>query len=159
MTSTPIGPDSIIEGPFWPEPVRVVRIRQHGSVVQIEAVGTVERGFYEQTITLDQLESKVREVIGGTHTFDADPRLFRLAVEALRTHLAHVFDPQFAVSVSQVDPPSSSVGRRVQAHAAAPSHPLLAGGRSWGWQDNHGRATHARADAARGRKTGTGALP
>ena len=29
---------------------------------------------------------------------------FRLAVEALRTHLAHAFDPQFAVSVSQVDP-------------------------------------------------------
>jgi superfamily II DNA or RNA helicase len=36
--------------------------------------------------------------------FDAEPRLFRLATEALRTHLAHAFDPQFAVSVSQVDP-------------------------------------------------------
>ena len=46
----------------------------------------------------------MREVIGGTHAFDAEPRLFRLAVEALRTHLAHAFDPQFAVSVSQVDP-------------------------------------------------------
>ena len=33
-----------------------------------------------------------------------NPALFRLAVEALRTHLAHAFDPQFAVSVSQVDP-------------------------------------------------------
>ena len=104
MTSASIEPDSIIQGPFWPEPVRVLRVRQHGSVVQIEAVGTVQRGFYEQTITLDQLESQVREVIGGTHTFDADPRLFRLAVEALRTHLAHAFDPQFAVSISQVDP-------------------------------------------------------
>ena len=44
------------------------------------------------------------EVLGGTYRFDAEPRLFRLATEALRTHLAHAFDPQFAVSVSQVDP-------------------------------------------------------
>ena len=73
MTSTPIEPDSIIEGPFWPEPVRVLRVREHGAVVQIEAVGTVERGFYEQTITLEQLESQVREVVGGAHTFDAIP--------------------------------------------------------------------------------------
>jgi superfamily II DNA or RNA helicase len=38
------------------------------------------------------------------HPFDASPRLFRLGVEALRTHLAFAFDPQYAVSVSQVDP-------------------------------------------------------
>ena len=48
--------------------------------------------------------AKSRRSRGGAHTFDADPTLFRLAVEALRTHLAHAFDPQFAVSVSQVDP-------------------------------------------------------
>ena len=44
------------------------------------------------------------QLLGGTHTFDAEPALFRLATEALRIHLAHSFDPQFAVSVSQVDP-------------------------------------------------------
>ena len=96
--------DTIIEGPFWPEPVRVLRVRAHGTAVQIEAVGVVDSRYYDRTIPSEQLAALVREVTGGTHTFDAEPRLFRLGVEALRTHLAHAFDPQFAVSVSQVDP-------------------------------------------------------
>ena len=104
MPSNRLNPDAIIEGPFWPGPVRVLRVRDHGSAVQIEAVGLVDSQYYDQTIRAEQFESLVREVAGGVHTFDAEPRLFRLAVEALRTHLAHTFDPQYAVSVSQVDP-------------------------------------------------------
>ena len=99
-----IQPDTIIEGPFWPEPVRVLRVRDHGLSLQIEAVGTSAGKFYDQTIPVDQFNAQVRQMTGGVHTFNADPRLFRLAIEALRTHLAHAFDPQFAVSVSQVDP-------------------------------------------------------
>ena len=99
-----IAADTIIEGPFWPEPVRVLRVRAHGSAVQIEAVGVVDSHYYDRTIPSEQLAALVHEVTGGAHTFDAEPRLFRLGVEALRTHLAHAFDPQFAVSVSQVDP-------------------------------------------------------
>ena len=99
-----IAADTIIEGPFWPGPVRVLRVRAHGSAVQIEAVGVVDSHYYDRTIPSEQLAALVREVTGGAHTFDAEPRLFRLGVEALRTHLAHAFDPQFAVSVSQVDP-------------------------------------------------------
>ena len=97
-------PDTIIEGPFWPGPVRVIRVGEHGSAVRIEAVGVVDSQYYDRTIPVDQLYAQVSEVSGGTHTFDAEPRLFRLAVEALRTHMAQAFDPQFAVSVSQVDP-------------------------------------------------------
>ena len=104
MLSTELTPDAIIEGPFWPGPVRILRVRHHGSAVQIEAVGIVESQYYDRTIAAEQFATLVREVVGGTHTFDAEPRLFRLAVEALRTHLAHTFDPQYAVSVSQVDP-------------------------------------------------------
>ena len=104
MLSTQLIPDAIIEGPFWPGPVRVLRVRDNGSVVQIEAVGIVDGQYYDRTIAADQLAALVREVAGGARTFDAEPRLFRLAVEALRTHLAHTFDPQYAVSVSQVDP-------------------------------------------------------
>ena len=99
-----IAADTIIEGPFWPGPVRVLRVRAHGTAVQIEAVGVVDSRYYDRTIPSEQLVVLVREVTGGAHTFDAEPRLFRLGVEALRTHLAHAFDPQFAVSVSQVDP-------------------------------------------------------
>ena len=96
--------DAVIEGPFWPGPVRVLRVRNHGSAVQVEAVGVVDSQYYDRTIPSYQFAALVSEVTGGSHTFDAEPRLFRLGVEALRTHLAHAFDPQFAVSVSQVDP-------------------------------------------------------
>ena len=99
-----IAADTIIEGPFWPGPVRVLRVRNNGPAVQIEAVGIVDSHYYDRTIPRKQINALVREVTGGAHTFDAEPRLFRLGVEALRTHLAHAFDPQFAVSVSQVDP-------------------------------------------------------
>ena len=96
--------DTIIEGPFWPGPVRVLRVRIYGAAAQVEAVGVVDSQYYDRTIPVDQFTALVHEVTGGSHTLDADPRLFRLGVEALRTHLAHAFDPQFAVSVSQVDP-------------------------------------------------------
>ena len=104
MSSAQLQPDTIIEGPFWPGPVRVLRVRDHGPAIQIEAVGVADSQYSNRTIPAEQFHASVREVSGGTHTFDAEPRLFRLAVEALRTHLAHAFDPQFAVSVSQVDP-------------------------------------------------------
>ena len=104
MLTTNIQPDTIIEGPFWPGPVRVLQVRDHGSVVQVESVSVVDSQYTSRIIPADQFHESVREVSGGAHTFDAEPRLFRLAVEALRTHLAHAFDPQFAVSVSQVDP-------------------------------------------------------
>ena len=104
FTKSSLTPDTVIEGPFWPGPVRVIRASEQGTTVRIEAVGVVDSQYYDRTIPADQLRAQVSEVSGGAHTFDAEPRLFRLAVEALRTHLAHTFDPQFAVSVSQVDP-------------------------------------------------------
>ena len=84
MLTTQLQPDTIIEGPFWPEPVRVLRARQHGSAVQIEAVGIVESKYYDQTISLEQLEAQVQQRTGQSYLFNAQPTLFRLAVEALR---------------------------------------------------------------------------
>ena len=57
----------------------------------------------DPTFQAKQLEAVVREVAGGGHPSDAEPRLVRRAGEAQRTHLAHTGDPQYAVSVSQVD--------------------------------------------------------
>ncbi len=72
--------------------------------MRIEAVGVGNSQYYDRTLTISQFQAEVSQLLGGTHTFDADPALFRLSTEALRIHLAHSFDPQFAVSVSQVDP-------------------------------------------------------
>ena len=75
-----------------------------GESLRIEAVGVADGLYHDLTLPSGQVASEVTEISGAGYTFDADPRLFRLATEALRTHLAHAFDPQFAVSVSQVDP-------------------------------------------------------
>ena len=104
MQSSDLPYGAVIEGPFWPEPVKVLVTDVRGGSVMIDAIGTETGSHYPRTIPKDQFELQVKEVQAGRHSFDAEPKLFRLAVEALRTHLAHAFDPQFAVSVSQVDP-------------------------------------------------------
>lgn len=96
--------DTVLAGPFWNGPVRVLAASINGRSVRLKVVGVSDSAYSDRTLTMEQFETLVREVVGGTYTFDAEPRLFRLATEALRTHLAHSFDPQFAVSVSQVDP-------------------------------------------------------
>ena len=103
-------PDAVLSGPFWPGSVRVLRAHLNGAAIRIEAVGVADAQYYDRTLTLDQFQGQVSEVVGGTHRFDAEPRLFRLATEALRIDLAHAFDPQFAVSVSQVDPLPHQLG-------------------------------------------------
>jgi hypothetical protein len=40
---------------------------------------------------------------GRSHAFDADGGLLRLASEAYRVRLAHLFDPYLAVSASQIE--------------------------------------------------------
>ena len=95
---------TLLEGPFWPEPVRVKGFRSMGATVQVEAVGVIGNQYFDRTIPTGEFVSQVTVSSGNLHTFDAEPRLFRLGLEALRTHLSHAFDPQFAVSVSQVDP-------------------------------------------------------
>jgi superfamily II DNA or RNA helicase len=97
-------PGSVLAGPFWPGEVRVVAASRGDFGVRLQTVGVQSNVYDDRTLTADQYLTQVRPVVGGLFRFDAEPRLFRLAVEALRTHLAHAFDPQFAVSVSQVDP-------------------------------------------------------
>jgi superfamily II DNA or RNA helicase len=48
--------------------------------------------------------SLVVEAEGRAWSFDADGQLFRLASEALRIRLAHLFDPYLAVHTSNLDP-------------------------------------------------------
>lgn len=82
----------------------MLRVQTNAQSLRIVVLGVIDSKYYDLTLTHAQYRDEVVEVAGGTHTFDADPGLFRLATEALRIDLAHSFDPQFAVSVSQVDP-------------------------------------------------------
>lgn len=107
MNTTPITTpeaDTILSGPVWPDRVRVIDARAGNGSIRIRAVGVTDNEYYDRTLSLEQYWTQVVTEQGAGYHFDADPRLFRLATEALRTHLAHTFDPEFAVSVSQVDP-------------------------------------------------------
>lgn len=73
MKSSQFPMDTIIEGPFWPESLRVLNVRDLGASVRIEAVGTETTRYYDQTIPREQFEREVNAVTGGCHTFDAEP--------------------------------------------------------------------------------------
>jgi superfamily II DNA or RNA helicase len=94
----------ILEGNYWPEPVRVVAIKVLGHLVQIESRGVNTRTAHSNLIPLQELLQKVKITRPSGVRFSGEPVHFQFAIEALRIRLAHEFDPHFAVSVSQIDP-------------------------------------------------------
>jgi hypothetical protein len=94
---------AILEGNYWPEPVRVLAVENVGTRIRIEAVGVKSSQFYQCILT--EAESKhVRVVDEAVRDFGGRGEAFFLAMEAQRIRYAHQFDPLFAVSVAQVDP-------------------------------------------------------
>lgn len=95
---------TVLRGPFWPEPVRVLIAKQRGNQIEIKAVGMQTLKFFSKVIDIPQFEAEVKiEAAGAAPTFSGEASKFRLAIEALRIRLAHEYDPHFAVSVSQID--------------------------------------------------------
>lgn len=101
--SSEIRKDTIIEGPFWAEPVRVIASREVGAKLAIEAVGVKTNTFYQQILSEDDLQ-KVRAAYEVKRDFTGDSKLFFLAIESWRIRYAYQFDPLWAVNVSQIDP-------------------------------------------------------
>ena len=95
---------ALVHGLSSSGPVTVVATKWHGSVALTltcrDAAGLVsERVLYRD----DEVALRVESAVRGW-SFDADGDLFRLAAEARRIQLAHLFDPMLAISLSQVDP-------------------------------------------------------
>ena len=85
--------------------VEVVQVEWHGS----QAVTLTYRAAdgRPQERMLFRTDESTFDVVDGTvrnWSFDADGELFRLAAEARRIQLAHLFDPYVAISSSQVRP-------------------------------------------------------
>lgn len=76
ITSSLPNPDTILEGPFWPGPVRVLRAYDHDNAVRIEAVGVVDSQYFDRTITAEQFSAQVKEVVGGTTALTLSPGCF-----------------------------------------------------------------------------------
>ncbi len=96
-------PDTVLEGDFWPEPVRVVRSQALGMRVLIEAVGEQSRQLYSHLFSQEELD-QIRFIPRAARDFSGRAEAFFLGIEALRIGFAHIFDPLLALNASQVDP-------------------------------------------------------
>ena len=95
---------ALVHGLSTSGPVTVVATKWHGSVALTltcrDGSGHVsERVLYRDDESALRVESSTR-----AWSFDGDGDMFRLAAEARRIQLAHLFDPMLAISVSQIDP-------------------------------------------------------
>jgi hypothetical protein len=96
---------TVLEGPHWTEPVKVLTAKARGSRVEVQAVGTHTRKLWTKVLRVDEFDGSVKMTgAGQLAALDGNPTHFRLAAEAHRIRLAFQYDPHFAVSVSQVDP-------------------------------------------------------
>ena len=94
-----------VEGVHADGPVTVVAVQRHGTQAVTLAYRT-ERGSLHERILYrcDEGAFAVEPPSRGCWGFDGDAHLFRLAAEARRIRLAHLFDPYPALHASRVRP-------------------------------------------------------
>jgi len=102
MTIDEIHVGSVISGPLLPEPVEVLAVVALGDSIKLIGKGCKTGLVRDPVLTPAQLSqlrcSPVHE------SFDGNPALFRLGIEAHRLGLAYEYDPFFSLSIARVDP-------------------------------------------------------
>ncbi|MDR3332011.1 MAG: hypothetical protein LBT08_05225, partial [Synergistaceae bacterium] len=85
-------------------PVIVVAVKWYGNAV-LEITFKDNKGQLANQLLYREDESRLDVAEDSLPwSFDADANLLRLASEAYRIHLAHLFDPYLAVHTSTIDP-------------------------------------------------------
>jgi len=96
---------TVLEGPHWTEPVKVLTAKARGSRIEVQAVGTHTKRLWTKLLKPEEFDDTIKVTQAGElAALNGNPTHFRLAAEAHRIRLAFQYDPHFAVSVSQVDP-------------------------------------------------------
>jgi len=83
---------------------------------------TERGGLGERMVFAADLPGLTPVEAGAAFSFDGDPASFKLAAEARRMRLAHLFDPQAALGTSDVDPLPHQL--RAVYEEMLPRHPL-----------------------------------
>ena len=96
--------DAQITGLLPGEVVKVVNVEEIGPNARLVAYRNAQGKLDEQTIFRQDEHRLALAVAGKAWAFDADPAAFKLALEAYRISLAHLFDPLMAVHTSNVEP-------------------------------------------------------
>src|SRR5215472_17248184 len=100
-----LGEGTVLEGPHWTEPVKILTAKARGSRIEVQAVGTQTKRLWTKLLKPEDFNGAIKVTSAGAlAALDGNPTHFRLAAEAHRIRLAFQYDPHFAVSVSQVDP-------------------------------------------------------
>ena len=93
----------ILTGPLFNEPMRVVTVRPQGEDAwHVGLVGLKSERFRPVTLTAGDLKGLTTLEAG--FTYDGDPKLLRLGLQAYSLGIAYEFDPYFGLSISRVDP-------------------------------------------------------
>ena len=93
---------SIIQGPRWPEPIKVDLVEDLGEYIRIVGATVNSRAHIDQVLPKSELaEMKSGEIKAQ---FTANPRHVFLALETHRYRFASLYDPLLAMNTSKVDP-------------------------------------------------------
>jgi serine/threonine protein kinase/superfamily II DNA or RNA helicase len=95
-------PETIIRGPLFPGPVRIVAVQPVGQSVKVMAVELDRPNFHEPVLSPDQLA--LLDIVPRTLPFDGDAARFRLGIEAMRLGLAYEYDRYFSLSIARINP-------------------------------------------------------
>jgi len=93
----------VLTGPLFNEPMRVVTVHaQGGDTWDVGLVGLKSERF--RPVTLTAADLKGLTILEAGSTYDGDPTLLRLGLQAYALGIAYEFDPYFGLSISRVDP-------------------------------------------------------
>lgn len=93
----------ILRGALFSEPMRVETVRPAGQGAwSAGLVGTQTERFRNVTLTDHDIESLT--ILDTQSTYQGDPQLLRLGLQAYALGIAYEFDPYFGLSISRVDP-------------------------------------------------------
>src|SRR5882762_8151985 len=104
MDSTHIPKEGqLLVGPLFNEPMLVETVRPGG--VAVWTVGLVgSRTHQFRRVQLSESDLGLLRIVETTRSFDGDPQLLKLAIQAYALGIAYEFDPYFGLSISRVDP-------------------------------------------------------
>jgi len=102
MNLEDLKPNTIVRGPMFPEPVKVIRVVPMGGSIKLVGQGMTTGLVHQPILSPAQLASL--EGSPEQQPFDGDATKFKLGVEALRLEIAYEYDPYFSLSIARVDP-------------------------------------------------------
>lgn len=96
--------DAQVAGLVPDQIVKLINVEEIGPNARLVAYRNEQGKLDEQTIFRSDEHRLSIATSGRAWAFDADPASFKLALEAYRISLAHLFDPLMAVHTSNVEP-------------------------------------------------------